>query len=43
MSSFISVFTLIIDLSDSSSEFNPSQLSREAFITTNVTGYTDPF
>jgi len=33
----------IIDLSDSDSEFNPSQSSREASITTNVTGVTDPF
>jgi hypothetical protein len=33
----------IIDLSDSGSEFDPSQLSREASIATNVTGDTNPF
>jgi hypothetical protein len=32
-----------INLSDSASEFDPSQPSREASVATNVTGVTDPF
>jgi hypothetical protein len=44
MSSSISTpINPIINLSDSGSEFDSSQLSREASIATNVTGDTNPF